>query len=710
MATKKRSRPDVSILEERLPLSSIELYEQNNNSLRKSVDQYRKENETLNRNNLILSRKNQTLEFLISSISSLWDAMNADIELYLSQRMTNTKASETNASKGEACDEKEAKGMFWEKMLTTKFPYVAPNGGDQEVDLDEFVYMFDSDQFLFPDDFYDEAEWDKVKEDYIESNMGVFQIKKEALVRSVRRARTDCKIDESGLVKALKYNCLHYGKLFFMIYDKYKLLKATHNSLKIEVSRLNKQNAFLKFELRDHGSDDSKKDLETASSSTDSDAEPVKVVENVDEVTEEMILGSSLYNRLFNHAKNMDNEIVRLETENSELRTKISHLMEDPVDEYSTLKTEFDEMSEELKKKVSTFETDYEDTVREAATLKEKYRFVNQELERYKDENAKLTEELNQREIKISKLLKHNASICKAVASETMSDYNIPGEERSNLSPPAEVSKESSPDRYGDGDGDGDQAVLSRLRDPTVLSFPTVSSLSPGPTATKDAEFYKEQLLNISEELEEVSVAFEKKQKMCDELMRQLNEVESTREKLGKVESSYASLKERFDKLVTVTNSKISTHSAKSESLENIVESYRDAWTQAHKRAKYMQHQRDVAVSAVCELEAQYRKSCRAQKSLQDHIALMKMGTAKTPGMDTSLGDVENLVVQENAVLRRRMTCSVCSENFRDHVITKCGHVFCGVCLNNSIKTRNRKCPQCKITFDKNDTQKIFLD
>ncbi|UKK02288.2 putative RING-finger-like protein [Theileria orientalis] len=708
MASKKRSRPDVSILEESLPLSSIELYEQNNNSLRKSVEQYRKENETLNRNNLILSRKNEMLEFLISSISSLWDSMNADIELYLSQRIANTKASEINGRKGDNSDEKEEKGMFWEKMLTTKFPYVSPNGGDEEVDLDEFVCMFDSDQFLFPDDFYDEAEWEKVKEDYIESNIGVFQFKKEALVRSVRRARTDFKIDESGLVKALKYNCLHYGKLFFMIYDRYKSLKAAHNSLKIEVSRLNKQNAFLKFELRAHGSDDLKKDLETASSSTESDTEPIKVVESVEEVTEEMIMGSSLYNRLFNYAKNMDKEIVRLETENSELRTKISHLMEEPGEEYSTVKTEFDKMSEELKNKVTTFETDYQDTVREAATLKEKYRYVDQELERYKDENAKLTEELNQREMKISKLLQHNASICKAVASETVSDHNTSEEAGSHLLAPVERGEEDAPD--GDRDGEGDQDVPSRASDPNVPSFPSVLTGSAGPPSAKDAEFYKEQLLNISEELEDVSMAFEKKQKMCDELMRQLNEMESTRERLGKVESSYGSLKERFDKLVTVTNSKISTHSAKSESLEKIVDSYRDAWTQAHKRAKYMQHQRDVAVSAVCELQAQYRKSCRAQKSLQDYIAVMKTGAARTPSMDTSLGDVENLIAQENAVLRRRMTCSVCSENFRDHVITKCGHVFCGVCLNNSIKTRNRKCPQCKIIFDKNDTQKIFLD
>ncbi|BAM39867.1 possible RING-finger-like protein [Theileria orientalis strain Shintoku] len=659
------------------------------------------------------------MESLIASISSLWDAMNADIELYLSQKMANTKASEINGKKGEAQEEKEEKGMFWEKMLTTKFPYVAPNGGEGEVDLDEFVYMFDNDQFLFPDDFYDEAEWEKVKEEYIESNMGVFQCKKEALVRSVRRARTDSNIDESGLVKALKYNCHHYGKMFFMIYDKYKSLKATHNSLKTEVSRLNKQNAFLKFELRAQSPEDAKKDLETASSSTESDAEQVKVVENLEEVTEEMILGSSLYNRLFNYAKNMDKEMARLEAENSELRTKISHLMEGPGEEYSAVKTEFDKMSEELRTKVTAFETDYQETVREAATLREKYRFVDQELERYKDENAKLSEELNRREMKISKLLQHNASICKAVASDNASDRSTPGEGGSSLSRKSEGSKGASP---GDGDGGGSQPVPPSASAPSVASATSasaatssassasVSSGSASPASAKDAEFYKEQLLNISEELEEVSMAFEKKQRMCDELMRQLNEMESTRERLARTESAYASLKERFDKLVTVTNSKVSAHAAKSESLEKIVDGYRDAWTHAHKRAKYMQHQRDVAVSAVCELQAQYRRSCRAQKSLQDYVAAMRTGAARTPSMDASLGDVENLIAQENAVLRRRMTCSVCSENFRDHVIAKCGHVFCGVCLSNSIRSRNRKCPQCKITFDRNDTQRIFLD
>lgn len=51
--------------------------------------------------------------------------------------------------------------------------------------------------------------------------------------------------------------------------------------------------------------------------------------------------------------------------------------------------------------------------------------------------------------------------------------------------------------------------------------------------------------------------------------------------------------------------------------------------------------------------------------------------------------------------LKEMYLCS-CGENPRDTIITKCGHTYCKICIENRIHARNRKCNYCGQRFDCN--------
>eukprot|EP00158_Paraphelidium_tribonemae_P007187 Partr_v1_DN28144_c0_g1_i7_m55680 putative E3 ubiquitin- protein ligase len=53
--------------------------------------------------------------------------------------------------------------------------------------------------------------------------------------------------------------------------------------------------------------------------------------------------------------------------------------------------------------------------------------------------------------------------------------------------------------------------------------------------------------------------------------------------------------------------------------------------------------------------------------------------------------------------------CSVCEFRIKNHVITKCMHVFCKECIDDRLETRQRKCPQCGAMFGPGDVKMIYI-
>lgn len=59
--------------------------------------------------------------------------------------------------------------------------------------------------------------------------------------------------------------------------------------------------------------------------------------------------------------------------------------------------------------------------------------------------------------------------------------------------------------------------------------------------------------------------------------------------------------------------------------------------------------------------------------------------------------------------LRSIAKCSVCSKNWKNTVITVCGHVFCQECANERLAARLRRCPSCNKGFLANDLLTVHL-
>lgn len=67
-------------------------------------------------------------------------------------------------------------------------------------------------------------------------------------------------------------------------------------------------------------------------------------------------------------------------------------------------------------------------------------------------------------------------------------------------------------------------------------------------------------------------------------------------------------------------------------------------------------------------------------------------------------------IAELNVQLKRQIICNVCSENWRDAVVTRCGHMFCHACLKQRLAQRSRKCPTCNCAFELKDVLRVTVD
>ncbi|CDJ27336.1 LOW QUALITY PROTEIN: uncharacterized protein EMH_0030890 [Eimeria mitis] len=103
----------------------------------------------------------------------------------------------------------------------------------------------------------------------------------------------------------------------------------------------------------------------------------------------------------------------------------------------------------------------------------------------------------------------------------------------------------------------------------------------------------------------------------------------------------------------------------------------------------------------VFSLEASLRRQTEARIEADKKLQKMKEKYEKqekkrllAASEDPSLS-INNLLQEENDTMRRRLLCGVCNERFKDHILVKCGHMFCQECIEKNVKARNRKCPHC---------------
>lgn len=73
-------------------------------------------------------------------------------------------------------------------------------------------------------------------------------------------------------------------------------------------------------------------------------------------------------------------------------------------------------------------------------------------------------------------------------------------------------------------------------------------------------------------------------------------------------------------------------------------------------------------------------------------------------------GPKGDIVMEQLRQLRAGACCSVCTDRFKNTVLTTCFHCFCRECVDTLVTNRSRKCPRCGKGFDKNNVKAIYLD
>lgn len=67
----------------------------------------------------------------------------------------------------------------------------------------------------------------------------------------------------------------------------------------------------------------------------------------------------------------------------------------------------------------------------------------------------------------------------------------------------------------------------------------------------------------------------------------------------------------------------------------------------------------------------------------------------------------ESFKICINESLQKNCECSVCFDIFKDAAMTKCGHTFCKVCIDEIVDIQH-KCPVCKAELHKQDITKNY--
>ncbi|CAI5720154.1 unnamed protein product [Peronospora destructor] len=120
----------------------------------------------------------------------------------------------------------------------------------------------------------------------------------------------------------------------------------------------------------------------------------------------------------------------------------------------------------------------------------------------------------------------------------------------------------------------------------------------------------------------------------------------------------------------------------------------------------------------ICETAEKSQREQQLQQEKQKHCEKCESFRKKIEDVErqlqhsklaTSTGELTDLERFELRDLQKPVNCSVCQDRRKDVIISKCFHMFCKECIENNLKSRNRKCPTCKKMFGQDDVKTVWF-
>lgn len=96
---------------------------------------------------------------------------------------------------------------------------------------------------------------------------------------------------------------------------------------------------------------------------------------------------------------------------------------------------------------------------------------------------------------------------------------------------------------------------------------------------------------------------------------------------------------------------------------------------------------------------------CETYRKKEERYEKLLQAAKATPATG-ELNDLERFELKE---LQKLVNCSVCQDQRKNVLISKCFHMFCKDCIENNLKSRNRKCPTCKKMFGQDDVKTVWF-
>lgn len=230
---------------------------------------------------------------------------------------------------------------------------------------------------------------------------------------------------------------------------------------------------------------------------------------------------------------------------------------------------------------------------------------------------------------------------------------------------------------------------------------------------------------NLLEELENLSVSYDKLVDDCGTVHRKYDDLVQRLEEAERRNQHFAGEMKRHVCMPPSEN-KVAK-APERDALDARLLEYEELRDEYEEKRRMLAQYKNSYAELSCESEGLKEKTAAQRKECETHTAAAGLLSAKLAETTLELGllaeDRKNLLAVIDSFAEGRSTeflsdidkykkllkCMACDKRYKNTVINKCMHVFCQECLDQRIKSRNRMCPSCGESFSPNDVKRIYL-
>jgi len=250
----------------------------------------------------------------------------------------------------------------------------------------------------------------------------------------------------------------------------------------------------------------------------------------------------------------------------------------------------------------------------------------------------------------------------------------------------------------------------------------------------------KESLLS---EIDEISKAFEETQEQNDRLLQQVEEKHDTSSRLVKEKLRGRKIQQRMSEESALLQEKLARLSEKIDALTALVRaSHLKSKSQQEMVNRLQDELRATQLSLETQKKTSREESLKQQELLERHqslqtthdetkkeITALKLQVEEKEQTVTRLSEekdslqrkldraTKSLALSKSSTvndlaeeeLRRQLQCDVCKDRRKSCIVSKCWHIFCRECIENSLTARRRLCPACARSISRSEVHDIFL-